>query len=719
MPSTLDAITAAGITYKASDYANPNLDRPTALTVTADGRVFGHLAKWGTCHIGHTGQCVSPPSSAQGYKYFHQGVVATEDGDLPVGKLTLGTGHAALGEPATTASAHYDNTGTVVATVRAGEDQHGIWLAGRLVPGAPPERVDELRRSGVSGDWRGIDGTYELVAALAVNVPGFPVPRTEELVASGGVQTLVAAGVVAPPTAEDLQSMVASAVDERVAAELSARDRLARARAQMAALTASAAADRRQALADDMARVQAARAAERMDLTAAAPGDMPEQLRAYWTRGAGLARWAKSAHPYTALVRSLRREITGRPDSMIKGLAANLFKDVFGIWPGQRDSLTAAGGRRVRSQQGAERYNVSVGDLIPKAMLQAQQTAGDFAEAAGNDVAKLLDPARGKKAEPKKSDAKKDDGGDGERMEAHTEPVANADKKSAPKPDEKPKDAAKPSDSETKAEPAAKPDTADSDKEPDNKQGKGNVSEKSKGSTPEPPKKAEAVVESKGGGGGAANSPAPKPTPLASPDGDGVARPAGYPPAESAYADQEVGSPIDTAAPPRLADNGEPSAYMEEDELPAAGANGGALVDYADGMAIYDDGSVTDGTEWTAAAPSMIENAAAARAADMQAAAVDDPTVIQTDVPPRAAGYGAYMEEDQSPELGANGGQLTDYSDGVATYDDGTSTNGVLWRQAEPAAAPPPQPDALAASAHRRALRRIGLSSYPAAWKVA
>lgn len=83
--------------------------------------------------------------------------------------MTIGTGHASLGQNAVNAAAHYDNTGTVVASVRAGEDKHGIWLAGRLVPGTPPERVDELRRSGVSGDWRGINGQMELVAAVDEN----------------------------------------------------------------------------------------------------------------------------------------------------------------------------------------------------------------------------------------------------------------------------------------------------------------------------------------------------------------------------------------------------------------------------------------------------------------------------------------------------------------------------------------------------------------------
>lgn len=201
---TFTALTAAGARFALADFADPHLDGPTALTITADGRVYGHLAAWGTPHLG-MGRNVTPPRSQSGYKFFHQGIVQTADGDLPVGKITLGTGHAPIGSGITAdaAAAHYDNTGAVVAAVRAGEDQHGIWLAGRLLPGTAPDRVDQLRLAGVSGDWREVQprsGQLELVAALAVNVPGFPLPRTEELVAGGTPMALVAAGVVVHAT---------------------------------------------------------------------------------------------------------------------------------------------------------------------------------------------------------------------------------------------------------------------------------------------------------------------------------------------------------------------------------------------------------------------------------------------------------------------------------------------------------------------------------------
>lgn len=183
----------------AAWFADPELDTPTALTVTEDGQVYGHLAAWGVRHLGladHT----EAPSSRSGYRYFRNGAVLTADGgQVAVGHITLGTGHAALEAGVTAAAEHYDDTGAAVADVVVGEDEHGIWVAGAVRPGTTSEQVHALRASPLSGDWRSIDGDLELVAALAVNVPGFPVPRS--VAASGVAMTLVAAGaLVAAPT---------------------------------------------------------------------------------------------------------------------------------------------------------------------------------------------------------------------------------------------------------------------------------------------------------------------------------------------------------------------------------------------------------------------------------------------------------------------------------------------------------------------------------------
>lgn len=195
-PEALEVVTAgiSPIAPPKSWFEDPKLDGPTPIAVTADGRVIGHLAAWGTCHAGIGNQCVMAPRSAVSYKYFLNGSVVTADGGVVrVGKITAGTGHADTRLGWVPASDHYDNTGKQVAIVASGEDRWGIWVAGSLVPEADDTDAAMLRRSPLSGDWRRINGNLELVAALAVNTPGFPIVS---LNASGEPESLCAAGVI-------------------------------------------------------------------------------------------------------------------------------------------------------------------------------------------------------------------------------------------------------------------------------------------------------------------------------------------------------------------------------------------------------------------------------------------------------------------------------------------------------------------------------------------
>jgi DNA-binding ferritin-like protein len=180
------------MTPPKSWFENPKLTGPTPLTVTDDGRVFGHIAAWHVDHIGLTFG-TKPPRSKSGYSYFHTGVCRTEEGeDIPVGQLTLAGGHAPLEASAKSAAKHYDDTASAFADVHAGEDSFGIWVSGSLRPSISPEQVRAIRASAPSGDWRPIQGALELVAVCQVNVPGFPIARAR--VASGEVMALVAAG---------------------------------------------------------------------------------------------------------------------------------------------------------------------------------------------------------------------------------------------------------------------------------------------------------------------------------------------------------------------------------------------------------------------------------------------------------------------------------------------------------------------------------------------
>lgn len=176
-----------------SAFENPHLDKPTPFTVTDDGRVFGHLGKWGECHLGIGDKCVILPHSKIDYQLFRSGTVKTAEGvDLQVGKITLGTGHANPFYGIVPSREHYDNSGWCAAVVMPYEDQFGVAVAGVVTD---PSKIDELRRSPLSGDWRRYNGHLELVAALAVNNPGFPVFHMEE----SEEFSLCAAGIVKHP----------------------------------------------------------------------------------------------------------------------------------------------------------------------------------------------------------------------------------------------------------------------------------------------------------------------------------------------------------------------------------------------------------------------------------------------------------------------------------------------------------------------------------------
>jgi len=216
IPAGWQSVTAAAgpLSPPAAWFANPNLAEPTPLTITDDGRVYGHVAAWGTCHIGIGNQCVTPPHSKTGYAHFHVGNVLTAEGkSVAVGHLTYGTGHAVPNMGFRAASEHYDNSGNTGAVVRAGEDEHGIWVAGALVPDVDDRDVYTMRHTPLSGDWRRVGDNLEMVGALHVNTPGFPIPRAQLVVAGGQPVSLVAAGVL-PAGAEATHPTTGLSPDE-------------------------------------------------------------------------------------------------------------------------------------------------------------------------------------------------------------------------------------------------------------------------------------------------------------------------------------------------------------------------------------------------------------------------------------------------------------------------------------------------------------------------
>ncbi|MFT4297497.1 MAG: hypothetical protein QM582_19010, partial [Micropruina sp.] len=637
---------------------------------------------------------------------------------------------------------------------------------------------------------------------------GFPVPRTEQLVAAGGYGALVAAGVVTQPSllsAAEVEALVAAAAERIVDARFAAERRRAAVVERVAAITAAARVDRRaraiakvqraltaaaafdpskhkrspigrftnkfgdeitvvKDLTDDPDRPGKRKATYRAQIDGDSIGelsadhdsglilsvDTPEEYR-----GEGIARglyetandtdglyhvpaWGRTEDG-NQFVDSVGGDVMDDEDALdalgLDAQQADHIRDMIASSASPYAWIVAAGGRRVRTQEGAARFGVSVGDLIPEAVAQAQQMGGKFAEAAGNDVANLIDPNR-KKSAPKpggkeskavdapnadapksggKTDAaSKNDGGpaaDKAPAKSSTAPAAKSQAKTGEK--------ANVDDSKAKATKSDAVTTpASSDAKPDNTQA---ATAPAKSTLT--PALAEVKVKDAAAGQATASDTTPADSSAApnvvdysngSSEVDYIAQ---HPNRDAAVITSDV--------PPRLSGTTE---LMLEDEAPETGANGGQLVAYKDGVAQYDDDTETDGTNWysiSALAPTddytgpdsgqstsfTAEDGLDPNVDDFGEPAAGEP-ITDTTVPPRidaGAGTDHPMLEDESPMTGAYGGQLTDYSDGVAAYDDGSQTDGTTWTYTgEPTA---PQ-DELTASAHERAMRRIFGEAY-------
>jgi hypothetical protein len=212
---------AFGVKKISADYfRNPMLTEPTPLSLGEDGHIFGHIGAWDACHIGFE-VCTTVPPSNTDYAYFLTGQVFTDAGPVAVGQITLGKadvgGHAPDGISLNAAIAHYDRTGTAVADITVGEDEFGVWFSGKLRDKVTEDQIHELFAAGLSGDWRGVryrgSDSMELIAALAVNVQGFPIPRTRFALDGDRQVSLVAAGMLQPKAPTQLDPAFKAQMD--------------------------------------------------------------------------------------------------------------------------------------------------------------------------------------------------------------------------------------------------------------------------------------------------------------------------------------------------------------------------------------------------------------------------------------------------------------------------------------------------------------------------
>lgn len=177
------AVSSSGIVVNppASWFDHPG-EIPTdkRMTIQADGRVYGYVALWDSCHVGLEG-CVKPPKgSPTNYEYAHIGETLTAEGGLVKTAVIAGAApHVSERTPAHEVPDLYANTGRQYMRVRYGEDDQGLWFAGALFPDVSAEEIVTIRASAVSGDWRwhtqwrhGPSG-YDFSGSILVNVPGY------------------------------------------------------------------------------------------------------------------------------------------------------------------------------------------------------------------------------------------------------------------------------------------------------------------------------------------------------------------------------------------------------------------------------------------------------------------------------------------------------------------------------------------------------------------
>lgn len=181
-------------------------------TVYPDGRVFGVIAEYGSCHIGF-GNCVTVPEPWDGFSHACNKTTLTEDGLVPTATIYLDTVHPDLAKNASDAQTWYADTGAAVADVTLWDTPRGIVAAGAVRPDITEDQLRTFRGSDVSPDWRQMKGKLTIVGLLGVNVSGFIVERDQVLVASGAKAEVLARGRMEDG---ELTALVAAGIPHKV-----------------------------------------------------------------------------------------------------------------------------------------------------------------------------------------------------------------------------------------------------------------------------------------------------------------------------------------------------------------------------------------------------------------------------------------------------------------------------------------------------------------------
>lgn len=188
----------------SSWFDDPEFTSYAPVTITDEGRIFGHFAP----DVEHVSGYGRPPRGADfSDARFHVRRQPTRDGKvIEAGLIVGGVGHAPAGLTIAQAQQYYaGGPGALeVGRIRVGMDAHGMWGSGMVNPALDDDQIYQAATLGFSVDYRrpqfGV-GPWQLIAiSSGILVEGYSKAR-ESLVACGSETRLL---LIGEPVTQDV-----------------------------------------------------------------------------------------------------------------------------------------------------------------------------------------------------------------------------------------------------------------------------------------------------------------------------------------------------------------------------------------------------------------------------------------------------------------------------------------------------------------------------------
>lgn len=178
------------------------------MTISDDGHVYGYLCLWNARFInGGRGQ-VTPPRGCDYDKWTNVFKTKTTAETINCGVIAGKGGHKFKDGFGSTQAAYAD-IDNKFARVKYGEDEHGVWFSGALMPGVSEEDVTYAMASGVSGHWEKPERnstSLECIGSVLVNLPAFAQAAGQHrIAASVTLEATETGGMISQPMSEEVR----------------------------------------------------------------------------------------------------------------------------------------------------------------------------------------------------------------------------------------------------------------------------------------------------------------------------------------------------------------------------------------------------------------------------------------------------------------------------------------------------------------------------------